>query len=214
MKLTVSSIQTLFPKAIKRHYHKGQIVCYDGDRPQHIFFIASGHIRYYDIDKEGNEKILHIIGKDNVFPMLYAFRVTDYVSGFYATLDETEILAVPLNEFQQATKTNVELSNALTKWFLGEINQLVFRVSSLQKTDARDKVLHVLAYLATEHGKRTGDWQQLGMPITQQFVADLAGLARETVSTIMHSLEKEKLIRTHKPHSLDIRAKVVDELSP
>src|SRR5665213_3288872 len=84
--LTVESVNELFPRASVRRYDKNQIICYNGDSPQHIFFVLKGYVRYYDIDEEGNEKILHINGPQNIFPMLYAFGVTDEVTGFYGTI--------------------------------------------------------------------------------------------------------------------------------
>ena len=211
-KLTTSSIKDVFPKALVRRYDKGQIICYDGDQPQYVFFVAKGHVRYYDIDKEGNEKILHVVGKDNMFPMLFAFGVTEHVDGFYATMEAVEVVAVPLKDFNTLRQEDNQFSNDLTYWFLTEINQLVYRIASLQKTDARDKVLYALSYLASVYGHNVNGWQRLDFPITQQFIADLTGLARETVSNTMHELENDKLVKHRKSHQLDIKSSAINKL--
>lgn len=211
-KLTTLSIQDAFPEALVRKYDKGQIICYDGDQPQYVFFVAKGHVRYYDIDTEGNEKILHIVGKDNLFPMLFAFGVTQQVSGFYASMDPVEVVAVPLKDFNDLRQHDNEFANDLTYWFLTEINQLVYRIASLQKTDSHDKVLYALSYLASAYGHDRNGWQRLEFPITQQFIADLTGLARETVSNTMQELEADKLIKPRKAHHLDIKSSVVKQL--
>ncbi len=211
-KLTTSSINTVFPQAIVRHYDKGQIICYNGDQPRYVFFVAKGHVRYYDIDGEGNEKILHIIGKDNLFPMLFAFGVTTQVSGFYASLEPVDVVAVPLEDFNALRQQDITFANDLTYWFLTEINQLVYRIASLQKTDAHDKVLSALSYLASAYGHSVGNWQRLDFPITQQFIADLTGLARETVSNTLQELEAEHVVRTAKGHQLDVKASTVKGL--
>ncbi len=203
--LTSEYITTLFPKAHSRTYEKGQIVCYQGDQPQHIFFVAKGHIRYYDIDDDGNEKIVHLIGPQNIFPMLYAFGVTKDVGAFYGTLDKAEIIAVPIDEFKKATETDIEFSNSLTKWFLTEINQLAQRLSSLEKTDARVKVLYALKYLAQNYGEQKGRWQQINVPTTHQFIADFTGLARETVSATMHDLEQDNITQVSSGRKLEVK---------
>lgn len=210
-KLTTASIKKAFPKALNRHYDKGQIICYDGDKPQYVFFVAKGHIRYYDIDDEGNEKILHVIGPDNLFPMLFAFEVTKEVRGFYASLEPVDVVAVPLKDFTDMRTTDAEFANDLTYWFLTEINQLVYRIASLQKTDAHDKVLYALSYLARTYGHTAGSWQRLDFPVTQQFIADLTGLARETVSTTMHELEQGGLIKVRKAHELNLKTSVLQQ---
>lgn len=210
--LTLDSVKNLFPDAGSRHYQKGQIICYHGDKPQHIFFVARGHIRYYDIDEQGNEKVLHLIGPNNIFPMLFAFGVTEQVDGFYSTIEASDIVTIPLQEFIDMTETNIKFSNSLTRWFLTEINQLVYRISSLEKTDAKIKIMYALKYLTTDHGSPKGRWQRIDFPVTQQFIADFTGLTRETVSATMQELNKDKVIRTQQ-HELTIKRSELEKLT-
>lgn len=211
--LTSEYVKSLFPKAKPRAYDKGQIVCYQGDKPHHIFFVSKGHVRYYDIDDEGNEKVLHLNGPNNIFPMLYAFGVTKEVGAFYSTLDKAEIIAVPIDDFRKAAETDIKFSNALTKWFLSELDQLSQRLSSLEKTDAHGKVLYALKYLATGYGQPKGAWQQIEIPTTHQFLADFTGLARETVSSIMQDIEHDKIVRVGTGRRLQIKRRAIEKIS-
>lgn len=211
--LTLEAVKGLFPQATIRKYDKNQIVCYDGDKPNNIFFISQGHIRYYDIDERGNDNILHINGPKNIFPMLYAFGVADEVKGFYAVIDKVELISVPLDDFHKVMETNIEFSNTLVRWFLGEIEQLVYRINSFEKTDARVKIMYALKYLAKNYGHPAQEWQKLDFPITQQFIADFTGLARETASSAMHALEKDQIIRKGKLRTLEIKQKELDNLA-
>lgn len=211
--LTTEYVKSLFPRAKARTYEKGQIICYQGDQPHHIFFVANGHIRYYDIDEDGNEKILHLNGPNNIFPMLYAFGVTKDVGAFYGSLDKAEIIAVPLADFRHAAQTDIKFSNSLTRWFLTEINQLSQRLSSLEKTDARIKVLYALKYLALNYGEQKGIWQRISIPTTHQFLADFTGLARETVSSIMQDIEDEKIVRVGAGRKLEVKRKELEKIT-
>lgn len=204
--LTLKTISTLFPKAQARKYHKGQIICYQGDRPSYIYFVTRGHIRYYDIDEQGNEKILHIIGPSNIFPMLYAYDVTDEVTAFYATIDNAEVVMIPLQEFREKINSDVKFSNILTRWFLTEIDQLVYRISNFERTDSRNRVLTTLKYLAINYGHKEKGWTRINFPVTQQFIADLTGLTRETVSASMQELEKSKDIQHAKGRLLLVKS--------
>ena len=210
--LTVSSIRDLFPTASVRRYAKNQIICYQSDKPQYVFFVLSGHIKYYDIDGSGNEKVLHLIGPQNIFPMLYAFGVSSEINGFYATIDDVEVITIPLADFHQATETNVKFSNELTRWFLTEIEQLVFRINSFEKTDSRLKIMHALKYLAVNYAQITGSWYRLDFATTQQFLADFTGLTRETVSNIMNDLETGQMVRFGKTHRLEINKNALEKI--
>jgi CRP/FNR family cyclic AMP-dependent transcriptional regulator len=212
-KLTVETIKELFPRAGARHYGKNQIICYQGDKPQHIFFVLKGHIKYYDIDDNGNEKILHIIGPQNIFPMLYAFGVSDEIGNFYSTVDAVEVITVPLDEFHKVINTNIEFSNSLTRWFLTEIEQLVLRINSFEKTDSKLKIMHALKYLAINYGHKEKDWSQVDFAATQQFLADFTGLTRETVSNAMNELEKDGVVRTSTGRKIEIKSKELEKIT-
>lgn len=203
--LTEQSIRELFPAGGVRRYARNQIICYQGDKPQHVFFILKGHIKYYDIDENGNEKILHIIGPQNIFPMLYAFKVSPETGAFYATIDTVELITIPLQDFHKVIETNIQFSNTLTRWFLTEIEQLVFRINSFEKTDSRLKILHAIKYLAINYGEPAKTWRRINFTVTQQFLADFTGLTRETVSTTMNELEKDSIIRDSTNRCIEVK---------
>ncbi len=203
--LTLELIRELFPKAGLRPYGKNQIICYQGDKPQYAFFVAKGHIKYYDIDDNGNEKILHIIGPNNIFPMLYAYEVTSEISAFYASLDSVELIAIPMADFQKTVTNNIDFSNALTKWFLTEIEQLTLRINSFEKTGSKGKIMYALKYLAQNYGHDEGDRERLNFAATQQFLADFTGLTRETVSMTMNDLEKDGVISNGKGRTIAVK---------
>ena len=211
-KLTFESFRERFPEARIRRYDKNQIICYDGDQPHYIFFVVKGHIKYYDINDDGHEKILHIIGPQNVFPMLYAFEVSPEINNFYASVDNVEVLAVPLDKFQKVIQTDALFCRDLTKWFLTEIEQLVQRIGSFEKTDSRSKILHALKYLAINYGQLDGDWDKLNFAATQQFLADFTGLTRETVSNCLHELEKDATIKTAKGRLVSVKHSALDNI--
>jgi CRP/FNR family cyclic AMP-dependent transcriptional regulator len=208
----VESIQSIFPKVTLRRYAKNQIVCYQGDKPQYVFFVLKGHLKLYDIDDDGNEKILHIVGPRNIFPMLYAFGVNTEINGFYATIDAVEVMSIGLQDFHTAIETDIKFSNTLTTWFLTEVEQLVFRINSFEKTDSRVKIFHALKYLAVNYGHPIDGWQRLDFVTTQQFLADFTGLTRETVSTVMNELEKKNSVRFGKTHHLEIKDDALDSI--
>lgn len=211
--LTSESIRELFPSAGVRKYGKNQIVCYQGDKPQYAFFVVKGHIKYYDIDEDGNEKILHIIGPNNIFPMLYAYGVTSEMGAFYSTIDPVELIAIPMADFHKAITSNIEFSNDLTKWFLTEIEQLTLRINSFEKTDSRSKILYALTYLAINYGHSDGQLERLNFAATQQFLADFTGLTRETVSVTMSELEKDGVVSNGSGRTIGIKKKELEKIT-
>jgi len=52
---------------IPRKYKKGQIIFFEGDPGEAVYFVKEGKIKIYKSDPEGREYILHIFGPGNIF---------------------------------------------------------------------------------------------------------------------------------------------------
>jgi CRP-like cAMP-binding protein len=184
---------------MERTYPAGQIIIYDGDAPNLVFFITSGAVKFYDTDSEGREKIMHIGGEGSLFPLFYVFENKDSVNGFYATIDETNVFCVPLEDFQNELKNSSDYAFRTLRWYAEEMDHLVSRVKSLEKSSAKHKVVQALNYLSDQHAttpKGQTKWSRINFPLTQQTLADITGLTRETVNITLKELETAKVART------------------
>ena len=211
---TSTSLKKLFPAAIERKYPAGQIVIYDGDHPDHVFFILSGTIKFYDIDSEGNEKILHIGGASSLFPLFYTFESKPKVDGFYTTLQRSNFLLIPIKDFRERVQTDAMFASSMLAWLAGQMDHTLLRLKSMERSSARHKLLHALAYLAENNSTillRPG-WRKVNFPLSQQTLAELAGLTRETVNATLRELEKERLIRIPKKMTLEINLRKLNTI--
>ncbi len=194
---TSSEVKKHFPNAVERTYGAGQIVIYHGDAPNHVMFIVSGAVKFYDTDTEGNEKIMHIGGEASIFPLFYSFEDKKSVDAFYATLTETKVLLVPLIDFQNKLKTSADYAFRTLRWYAAEMDHIVLRLKSMEKSSAKEKVLQAFYYLSTQHATegRTNKWFKVNFPLTQQTLADLTGLTRETVNITLKDPDILRLVR-------------------
>lgn len=185
----------------------GQIIVYDGDRPPHVLFVESGVYKFHDVDTEGNEKILHIGGAQSFFPLFYAFEDKQQVDGFYTTLAKSKFLLIPIEEFRHRLKTDAHFCYQLLTWYAGEMDNIVLRLKSLEKSTARHKLVQALAYLCEEHSvvrPMPSNWYRITFNITQQTLAELTGLTRETVNMTLKDIETLKVVRSPKKLTLEI----------
>lgn len=215
--LTITEVKQVFPSAIERTYSAGQIIFYHGDSPNQVMFIKRGAVKFYDTDIDGNEKIMHIGGEGSIFPLFYSFEDKDTIDAFYATIIDTEVLVVPLTEFQNMLKTSADFAFRILQWYAGEMDHVVLRLKSLEKSSAKEKVLQALYYLCGEHSSRSKlrvGWYRLNFPLTQQTLADLTGLTRETVNVVLNDPELASYIRSRR-QLFDInRSKLKEILQP
>ncbi len=200
---------------MERTYATGQIIFYDGDAPNHIMFIKSGAVKFYDTDADGNEKIMHIGGEGSIFPLFYSFEDKKSIDAFYAAIAKTEVLIIPLPDFRDKLKSSAEFTFNTLRWYAEEMDHIVLRLKSLEKSSAKQKILQALYYLSSEHATenyKKPTWYRINFPLTQQTLADLTGLTRETVNVALKDPEVLKLVRMRRQVFEIYREKVAESL--
>lgn len=178
-------------------------------------FIKRGAIKFYDTDRDGNEKIMHIGGEGSIFPLFYSFEDKPAVDAFYATLVPTEVLLVPLLEFQDKLKTDADYAFRTLRWYAEEMDHIVLRLKSMEKSSAKQKILQALYYLCLQHATQNRahkQWYRINFPLTQQTLADMTGLTRETVNVTLKDNEFLKLVRVKRQTFEIYRDKIADSL--
>jgi CRP-like cAMP-binding protein len=209
--LTYIDVKDRFPNATERTYGTGQVIIYDGDSPNFVRFIKSGAVKFYDSDENGNEKIMHISGRGSIFPLFYSFEDKEQVDGFYATISETKVVMVPLADFRRELKETPDYAFRTLQWYANEMDHLVLRLKSMERGSAKQRVLQALLYLCDQHSTMTKTkWRRVTFPVTQQTLAELTGLTRETVNITLKDSKYEKLVRNHR-QSFDIDREGVAE---
>lgn len=203
-----------FPDAVHRTYTAGQIIIYDGDQPSQVVFVKSGAIKFFDIDTDGNEKILHIGGEGSIAPLFYSFEDKTAVDAYYSTVTKTEVLLVPLTQFREKIRSSSEFAANILRWYATEMDYIVSRLKSMEKSSAKHKILQALYYLSDQHATQNnekGEWYRINFPVTQQTLANLTGLTRETVNITLNDPDNAKFIRTHRGQRIDINQEKIRE---
>jgi CRP/FNR family transcriptional regulator len=208
--LTETPLRPLLEQAKVRRYPRGQIILYEGENPTDAFIVKSGAVKIYDIDEDGNEKIIHILKPHGIFPVIFMFGAVGQTSTFYTTVADSELYVLSRSGFESQLIKDPALVLYCMQWFAGEVREMMHRMSSLEKTSTRAKLLTTLSFLARQHaGPPKSGWQQVRFPISHQLLADMIGVTRESTTMVMKELQKEKVVRTPKLGTLEINALLV-----
>lgn len=218
---TLEQVYDLFPDATERSYDPGQIVIYDGDRPNYVMYVKSGAYKFYDVDANGNEKLLYLDGAGSIFPLFYTFEEKDHVDAFYATLSKSVFVMISLERFREVLSKNSDISFQMLAWYAGQMDHSITRLKSLEKSVAKQKILDGLLYLAHQPSllkPLIGGWYRVRFPLSQQTLADLTGLTRETVNAALKDIEPLGVMRTPRKLVVEIHpeklAKVLASPTP
>lgn len=206
------ALSPLLEMAHTRQVQKGQIIIYEGDRPDEVYVLSKGAVKLHDIDDQGNEKILHILRDWAIMPFAFFSGNEDPTHWFYTALTDCEVYVLRRDELHEYILARGEVSMVLMNWFSQEVHELLVRLSSLGKTVTRDKLLVVLRYLAVRQcDSHNKTWRQINFPVNQQLLADMIGVTRESVAITIKELQNEGYVRHPKVTVLEVNLpKVID----
>lgn len=183
-----------------RSYKKGEMLIRADDDPQGIFCLTKGYVRQYTISKTGYELTLHILKPVSYFPMVWAVNGTPNLYYFEA-LTPVEVGRAPREQVVEFIKDKPTIIFALMSELLEDYAEALNRVEHLVFSDAYRRVISVLIYIAKHFGKEQNDGFIIDHRFTQQDIATLVGVARETASIELIKLEKKGLVK-HEGHSI------------
>lgn len=177
-----------------RKYKKSEMLIRADDDPQGIFCLSKGYVRQYTISNCGNELSLHILKPISYFPMVWAINGTPNVY-FFEALTEVEVGRAPRDKVVNFIKDKPTLLFSLMSELLEDYAETLTRVEHLVFSDAYRRVISILIYIAKHFGEEKGNSIIVHHRFTQQDIATLVGVARETASIEMSKLEKKGLIK-------------------
>lgn len=201
-----ATLRKVLRSAYVRQVPSGQIILYEGDIAREVFVLKSGIVKIYDIDENGNEKILHLVKSPAVIPFAFFSGTRESMRWFYASLTDCELYVLSAAALKTMTREDNKLAELLTNGFSKDVHELLVRLSSMGKTNTQDKVIAVLQFLLARHAtqQRKGNWWRVTFPLNHQLVADLSGITRESTALVMKNLQDKGVIRSPKQMVLEI----------
>ncbi|MBX4197155.1 Crp/Fnr family transcriptional regulator [Candidatus Saccharibacteria bacterium] len=187
-------MEKLFANVPVRQLAKGQILIYEGDTIQSIFFLVSGYVKVSNILVNGARRTIFIYAPGDAFPL------TSFLSGigvaryFYETITDVEVKVMPHKKLQSLIQGDLKTGEELIAYTYNLNEQFIDRIEMLSERSARHKVAALLAYLSDKTGAPHGDKIRLKIPLTSQSIADMCSLTRETASMQIIQLRKDGVI--------------------
>jgi CRP-like cAMP-binding protein len=178
--------------AVKR-YPRDAALFYEGGPGDSLFIVRKGLVKLVSLSDAGTETILHILRPEDVFGELLlvealrpftAIAMTDVAADVLSRKDFLEILpACPVFASNYAKLLSARLMQ-VEREFAGLIHAWAFH-----------RLAKELLHLAEDIGEDTGTGIRIALKLTHEDLANLVGVARETVTIQLHKFEEMGLIR-------------------
>jgi len=167
-------------------YRKRQILFMPFHKDNLIFFVKQGRLRVY-LGLRGREISLTILGPGDVY--------CTHTRAHVEALEDTSIMACPTEAFINPANQQHAFLTAL----MGSVGRLMtgsFSIIENLYFNCADKRVAVYFYeQAVSFGKEVEEGIYVKIGLTVDNIAKIVGSSRQTVSTLISALEKERIIK-------------------
>ena len=180
--LDVIDLRDFARHTVTRTFPENTIVVREGERTDSLFIIVSGRVKIYVSDEEGKEIVLSESGPGEYFGEMVLDEGPRSAS--VMTLEPTQFLVVPKEDFREFVRKSPEFSLHLILKLIKRVRALTNDVKSLALMEVYGRVARMLLDLAVE---RDGVLVIENKP-TQEEIASRVGASREMVGRILGDL--------------------------
>lgn len=192
-KIASEKLEKYFSGFKKFSYQKGEIILRADDQPRGVFYLKKGYIKLYSLSQNAEELILIIFKPEDFFPIMWT--INDTPNNYYLeAMTDVELYLSPKQEFLKFIEGNNDVLFELTSRILTRFGGILTRMEHAIFGNARSKVAAIILICADRFGAKVKKNIVIEVPLTHQDIAELIGLARETVSIEMEALQKKGLI--------------------
>jgi CRP/FNR family cyclic AMP-dependent transcriptional regulator len=182
--LSMIDLRDFAQHAVTRIFPKNTVVVREGDRTDSLYIVVAGRVKIYISDDNGKEIVLSESGSGEYFGEMVLDEGPRSAS--VMTLEPTQFLVVPKEDFKEFLAKSPEFSLHLIRRLIKRVRALTNDVKSLALMDVYGRVARLLLDLAVE---RDGVLVIEGPP-TQQEIASRVGASQKMVDGILKDLSE------------------------
>ncbi len=195
--LPPADAERLRPYATERHYWRGEPIWACGQPSSEFTFVARGRVKLQKPREAGGQVIVGICGPGSLLCASAVCAVAPHCCSAVALEDGVSVVALPRRDLAAL----LELSTAASQAFLREVTTreltLGQRIEELSSGTVERRLAALLLRLAEQLGvAREGGETWIGLRLSRQELADLAGTTLESATRVMVRFGREGLVQT------------------
>lgn len=187
--------QSIIRIATRKRFSPGDFLCREGDLTQHVQVLLSGHVKVLTSGSAEREFVIAIRGPGDVVGELAALDDEPRTATLQA-IDTVDALIMPGKRFVQLCKAQARLAWVLLGVIAARLRETGRWWGKFGGGSSVRRVAAILVEFAISHGRREGDDIVVTDRATQQELAAITSLSRETVSRVLRELRGVGLIST------------------
>lgn len=194
--------------AVWRELAAGDPLFAKGDPGKHFFLLKTGALKLFLLSEDGEEHIMEIVGREQLFAEAVMFMGGSYP--VYGTaLEHTRLIAFDAQFFTGLLRSHPNLSLTLLASMSRQMHALVAEIDRLTlQSSTRRLAQYLLAQLA----HKAAATRVVLLPVSKQTIASLLDIRPETLSRILARLTDDGLITVNADSITILQPVLLDQI--
>ncbi|MBI1892131.1 MAG: cyclic nucleotide-binding domain-containing protein [Burkholderiales bacterium] len=180
--LSAQDVEDLLVRAVVRSFPRNTVIINEGDDTDSVYFIASGAVKVFLADDDGNEVIIGTLRAGEYFGEMALEPGSRSAS--VMTAEPTALAVVRIDDFRIFLREHPDFVFSLLGKLIRRSRVTNRNLKSLALLDVYGRLVQLLQDLATQ----VDGVSVITEPLTQQEMASRIGCSREMVSKILKDL--------------------------
>jgi CRP/FNR family cyclic AMP-dependent transcriptional regulator len=178
----------------EQHYRKNTTLFHIDDPGNALFILKNGMMKITIEDQNGREIILRMVYPTEFFGEMALLDGMPR-SATVTTQEPCEALIIYRQHFLELIDKSPSILLNMTAVLSRRLRKMNELIRSLVFFDVYGKVARVLLTLVSEKGRQTAQGTVIDLRLTQQELAELAGMSRETMTRTLRDFQQAGVVR-------------------
>ena len=193
-RLTESTRDEFRRASVRRSWPRGTTIFQEGDPADQVIVLEEGVVKALTTSLDGVETVLGLRVAGDVLGELAAIDGGSR-SASVVTMEPSSGLALEVHHFRDLLAAHAEASFHLLDVIAGRLRDASRRQAEFGSLEATMRLARVLLDLAHDHGHQTDQGVEIVL-VTQDELAGMCGVSRESVARGLAALRAEGLLTT------------------
>jgi CRP/FNR family transcriptional regulator len=199
--LTSEELHQVKEKIVIKRFRKNDVILHEENSNEVMYIILYGKVKVTQITEDGKEIILAMHRSGDFFGEVSLID-SRTMPAMVVAMEDSLIAIIGREDFYSLIYTQGKVLDILLKILCSRLRDSWERIHLLSFTNASQRIKMLFTLLANQYGGKTKEGTLLNIKLTHQDIADMTGIARETVTRAIDKLNKDGEIKVLKNRSI------------
>lgn len=191
-----STWETLVEQGRPRRFRSGEVIFHQGDPCDALFLLRAGRVAVRAVTPQGEELTVGLLAAPDVFGEVGLIRPDHHHTATVVALSPVEAVCVTSTRFRSLRVAHPDLADWLLFTLTARLERTMSLLADAYFLEADRRVARRLVDCSRALGIDGGE----ALPVTQEDVAAMAGVARPTANRVLRRLEDAGVLRLGRRH--------------